>query len=501
MAEEKRETVFEPSEYLSNLVPRSARLLDYFGVWAMEESAFRAAVECLNDGRLYDHIVGHGQLPDFVDAEILEAEPTRGFEVLDGGVALIRVEGKMMKHESSLGGTSTVGVRKALRAAVKAEDVTSIALLIDSAGGMVDGAFDLADEVRNTAAKKPVESFIEDSGLSAAYLIASQGDRIFANTSALVGSVGVFTVIEDTSEAAARLGVKVHVIRSSASKAVGQPGEPITEAHVAEMQRLVDGLNGLFIDAISRGRSITCAKAEALADGRVHLAGDAVKLGLIDGVKSLDEVLSSLASRNGSRSGARADAGPVLGSGGALENEGGHDMSDEGKKVEGGAAVLAGPATYEEIKGACEGADSDFIVSQLEAKATAEQARGAYMAALNARVAEAEAATKAAEAKATSAEEAASAAKALQTSGVEAIGDGGGGAEKVEVDGDPIAAFDAAVAARMEAKKCPQHVAHRWVCKTHGELREAMVASFNNGYADRKAKIAAQALAAQAGAA
>ncbi len=173
-------------------------------------------------------------------------------------------------------------------------------------------------------------------------------------------------------------------------------------------------------------------------------------------------------------------------------------------EVEVPVALVAGPvgpATFEEIKGACEGADPDFIVSQMEAKATVEQARGAYVASLNARVAKAEAATKAAEATAATAQEEASAGKALKASGVEAIGDGGGEGPKVELDGDPIAAFDAAVAARMEAKGCPKHVAHRHVCKTEPELREAYVAAFNAGYSDRKATIAAKAQAAQAQAA
>jgi len=66
---------------------------------------------------------------------------------------------------------------------------------------------------------------------------------------------------------------------------------------------VIDGLNALFMQAVSTGRRLTMEQTTKLFDGRIHVASEALSLGLIDGVQSLDQSLAevnavSMATRN-----------------------------------------------------------------------------------------------------------------------------------------------------------------------------------------------------------
>jgi protease-4 len=130
-------------------------------------------------------------------------------------VAVISLTGKLMKQQASMGGgTSTVQARRDIRAAASDPDIGAILLRIDSPGGTAAGTKELADEITAAKTKKPVWAYVEDMAASAAYWAASQASRIIANETALVGSIGTYGVVQDTSGMAAMEGVKVHVIRS-----------------------------------------------------------------------------------------------------------------------------------------------------------------------------------------------------------------------------------------------------------------------------------------------
>lgn len=214
---------------------------------------------------------------------------------VEDGLALISISGPMTKRRQSWGrGASTIDVRRQVRQAATDPEVRAIALVIDSPGGQVSGTFDLAADVGKAREKKRVVTYIEDLGASAAYAVASQGDAVFANQNAMVGSIGTYMVVEDLSGMAEKAGVKVHVIRAGEFKGSGEPGTKVTKPQLARWQREVDSLNAVFLETVSRGRQLDLPYVQALADGRLHVAADAELVGLIDGVQSLDAVLSDL---------------------------------------------------------------------------------------------------------------------------------------------------------------------------------------------------------------
>ena len=164
-----------------------SRLNDYMGLWAMAPSVFENAVQLFLRADLRAHVAA-----TMAAGSPAAASSGSGYNVMDG-VAIINLQGTMMKHLSSMEeGASTVKVRHALRSAVRDSMVNSIVLRIDSPGGTVAGTKDLADDVRRANEKKRVVAYVEDMCASAAYFVASQADQIYVNDMAVVGSIGTF---------------------------------------------------------------------------------------------------------------------------------------------------------------------------------------------------------------------------------------------------------------------------------------------------------------------
>lgn len=343
---------------LTTTRPRDfARLADWFGVWSIEEQAGRALSERLQSLDLRIHVDG------VLAAAPLHTVTGTPLYTIQDGVAVLLLQGTLLKYASSLGGTSTVELRRGLRAALRDPLVQGLLLHIDSPGGTVAGVGDLADEVFRARQQKPVIAYIEDLGASAAYQIASQADEVLVNPTGAVGSLGVYSVVEDTSERSAAMKVKVHVIRAGAYKGAGTPGTPVTEEQLQEWQRLVDAYASALIEAVARGRGRPKAEIATWADGRVHVGPAAVALGLADRVGTWDEALHAVRQRAQRRA-----------------HEKGLKMSEPTPTTFEMAAAAPLPASLAELKAACPGASSDFLLAQLEAQATVQQALQAWNA-------------------------------------------------------------------------------------------------------------------------
>jgi signal peptide peptidase SppA len=200
----------------------------------------------------------------------------------------------MTKGDSKFGGTSTVRTRHLLRQAARDPEVHNLVLQVYSPGGHVDGVQELADEVWQIGTQKPVVAHIEDLGASAAYWVASQAGRITANATAEIGSIGTMAVLEDTSKRLERLGIQVHVVATGPYKGLGVDGAPVSQEALGYVRARVEAINAHFLASVQRGRRFRADSLEVVSDGRVHHAGPAQRLGLIDAVQSLDQTLEEL---------------------------------------------------------------------------------------------------------------------------------------------------------------------------------------------------------------
>jgi signal peptide peptidase SppA len=350
----------------------------WLGIWAIREEDFLSGYQWFQGLDLHLH------LQSGPSQAARQAHDEQRPDIRDG-VEVIGLHGSLMKQQASLSrSTSTVMTRRKIRAAVRNPDVAAILLHIESPGGTAAGTKELADDVAEAAKSKPVYAFIEDLGASAAYWIASQATKVFANPTAIVGSIGTYGVVYDYSAMAAKEGIKAHVIRAGEFKGAFTPGTEVTAEQLAEQQKIVTDLNEFFIRGVKAGRRLTLEQTRKLADGRVHVGQAAVEQSLIDAVQSLDETFTQLAAAGRKkRSPAmsvdiNADTSPITPESAAPATPAPASVAATLK--------LPGPATLAELKAAFPKANNDFFVSQLEANATVAQAKDAWSAKLAADV-------------------------------------------------------------------------------------------------------------------
>lgn len=461
---------------------------EWLGEWAMEPERAQALYQTLMGIDLHIHLqTGPEQ------AQAAAQEQSR--QIVSAEVAIIPLHGLLMKVVPSRGeGTSTVIARRKIRAAADDPQIGGILLHIDSPGGTVNGTQVLADDVAAAARRKPVYAFIDDLGASAAYWIASQATKVFANPMAMVGSIGTYTVVYDASARATQQGIKVHVIRTGAMKGAGEPGTEISVELLAELQTRINERNEFFLRGVATGRGLSLDEVRTLADGRAWLAEEARRKQLIDGVQAFDTTYSQLVAAFTSRRN-RMDtnmAAAVVATAQAIAP----DTANSSPAANGNATIAPAaaaapntprPATLHELKAALPGADAAFLMSQLEANATVAQATTAYMAKLasdNAALSKANSDLQQQQTIAAAAAPLKAAAKLPGVAAAVPAAPAGGKAEAA-IEGDAIAQFEEAVAEQVKLGKS-QHQAHAHVCRKQPELREAMVAQHNIQHPPRR---------------
>lgn len=211
------------------------------------------------------------------------------------GVAVVPVVGLLSKYDGEYGSTySDIAARVA--AAEQAEHVRVVMLDVESPGGATFGASMAADAIASCSKVKPVIAHVRGVAASAAYWLASQANTITAERDALVGSVGSYAIVTDFSEMEKAAGLRSFTVRAGRYKGIAEPGPPITGEDEQELVRVVGQINELFVEAVSRGRRLTGQRLDAVTDGRVHVAADAKRLGLIDDVATTAEAMDGVLS-------------------------------------------------------------------------------------------------------------------------------------------------------------------------------------------------------------
>jgi signal peptide peptidase SppA len=265
----------------SGMLPLDSRL------WCITDDAFAQVCEVIRSFNL-------------AAASTLSLRRSASMEVINE-VAIIDVRGVLMKYPSILqlifGGSSTLAIQAAVESAARSDQVRAILLMIDSPGGQAAGIAELADAVFAARSRKPVVAQISGLAASAAYWVASQASSVYSQRMDLVGSIGTRMLVMDLSKLYEREGIEPVVIKSGEYKAVGLAGSKVTERHKSYLQTLVDSIQQEFSLAVGLGRGMAPAKVRELADGRVHIARDALRLGLVDAIQTEQQTLAELLAR------------------------------------------------------------------------------------------------------------------------------------------------------------------------------------------------------------
>ena len=225
-------------------------------------------------------------------------------------IAIIEVEGMLLDERSGgllLPSENPLSMFiQELDAAACDDSVKAVVLRVNSPGGSVTTSDTMYDALLRFRAKthKPVIAAAQELDASGAYYVSCGADKIVANPTSIVGSIGVIFETFDLEGTLDKLGAKSEAIKSAPLKDMASPFRHLTPEAREIMQGMVDEYYARFKNVVMTNRGIKdSATFSLVTDGRVFSGQRAVELGLADQVGRLNDAIDLAAKMGGAPGG------------------------------------------------------------------------------------------------------------------------------------------------------------------------------------------------------
>ncbi len=187
------------------------------------------------------------------------------------------------------------GQQEIIKKAFSFKKSKSIAISINSPGGSPVQSHLIHDYIRQLAKKneKKVIVFAEDVAASGGYLIACAGDEIYANSSSIIGSIGVISASFGFQDAIKKIGVQRRVYTAGRNKSTLDPFKEEKEEDIERIKKLQLELHSDFIEVVKKSRESKLKDPEKnnTFTGEFWSGAASMKLGLIDGIGNAEQIL------------------------------------------------------------------------------------------------------------------------------------------------------------------------------------------------------------------
>ncbi len=214
-------------------------------------------------------------------------------------IAIIYADGNIVEQDdpNNISGDRFAGIIAKVRAD---STVKAVVFRVNSPGGTVLAASKIKEEIDLTRAVKPVIASYGDYAASGGYWISNSCDHIFSNATTLTGSIGVFSAIPEFSKT---LKDVVHVnmvpINSHKHSDMLSLTRPFDAEETGWMQIYVDDIYNSFVSIVAEGRGKTFEEVDEIAQGRVWTGSDALEIGLVDEIGTLEDAVAYAAAMAG----------------------------------------------------------------------------------------------------------------------------------------------------------------------------------------------------------
>ena len=181
-----------------------------------------------------------------------------------------------------------------LKMAEEDDEVKAVILKVDSPGGSITASdalyHEIMDHRKRTGHK--VVAVMMDVAASGGYYVALSADEILAHPTTITGSIGVIFVRPKIEGLMGKIGLNVEVNKSGKNKDMGSPFRQTSEDEERILQGLIDQMGQRFLNLVAIHRKMDANALLEIADARIYLADEALKLGLIDRIGYLSDAVS-----------------------------------------------------------------------------------------------------------------------------------------------------------------------------------------------------------------
>jgi protease-4 len=199
-----------------------------------------------------------------------------------GDIAVVKLEGEIVDSSNFV---------KELEELQERKDVQAVVIRIDSPGGLVSPSQEMYRAVVRLKKDKKVVASMGTLAASGAYYVAVAADKIVANEGTITGSIGVKLNHVNVGELVALARLRPKVLTTGPYKDMGSPLRSLKPDEERLFKKIIFQMYDQFKGVVAKERDFTDNKINEIADGRVYTGQEAVKLGLVDSLGSLQDAI------------------------------------------------------------------------------------------------------------------------------------------------------------------------------------------------------------------
>jgi protease-4 len=195
------------------------------------------------------------------------------------------------------GGVGAAKMRRTLRAVSRDENVKAVVVRIDSPGGSAMASEVMWQSLRRVAKDKPVVISVGGMAASGGYYLASAGDTIYADPTAIVGSIGVVGGKFVLKDLFAKVGISGEAFFRGKNAGLFSSNEPWTEGQRKLITLWMQNTYDQFTQRVMTTRTGKIKDIDQVARGRIFLATQAKELGMVDEIGGIQAAIASAAGK------------------------------------------------------------------------------------------------------------------------------------------------------------------------------------------------------------
>ena len=209
-------------------------------------------------------------------------------------IAILYAEGEIKYSASNSSGDAITPktMIKAIREIKDNDDIKAVVLRVNSPGGSALASDIIWHELEVLKQKKPLIVSFSNVAASGGYYIACGAEKIFAQPTTITGSIGVFGLLPNLEKAVNDIGITSEVVSTNKNAFEAS----VTRGASAEIKNMalqsVEETYKNFVNRVSAGRKMSFDKVDAIGQGRVWSAKDAVEIGLVDKIGGINDAIS-----------------------------------------------------------------------------------------------------------------------------------------------------------------------------------------------------------------
>ena len=210
-------------------------------------------------------------------------------------IGLVSIAGTILDGSQPRGSAGGENISAMIKEARNEKNLKALVLRVNTPGGSAFASEIIREQVL-AIKDRGIPIVVSMGGLAASggYWISADSDYIFAHESSVTGSIGVAAILFDAQETIKKIGLNEDGVSNSPFAGslnngvlLSSPSEEVVDL----IQGNVDRLYNDFIEIVANGRGISTEEANLIAKGRVWSGVDALEVGLIDQIGSLDDAI------------------------------------------------------------------------------------------------------------------------------------------------------------------------------------------------------------------